>query len=141
MRRWFYPILVFVFTSALFGQYMFTSYFGDLLGFEDALADATFVVTGEGRLDEQTLRGKAPAGVAQAARRRGLPVAAVCGLLDLTPRQLADAGFVAAYALSDLEPDEVRSIARPWCAPSTGPSRSVWARRRAAPARARCGAR
>lgn len=84
-----------------------------VLGFEEALAEATFVVTGEGRLDEQTLHGKAPAGVAQAAQRRGLPVVAGCGLLELTPRQLADAGFVAAYALSDFEPDKVRSMARP----------------------------
>ena len=85
----------------------------DVLGFDKALADATFVVTGEGRLDEQTLHGKAPAGVADAARRRGLPVAAVCGLLELTPSQLAEAGFVAAYALSDLEPDRIRSMAQP----------------------------
>jgi glycerate 2-kinase len=85
----------------------------DVLDFDTALADATFVITGEGRLDEQTLHGKAPAGVARAARRHGLPVAAVCGLLELTPRQLDEAGFVAAYALSDFEPDPVRSMARP----------------------------
>ena len=85
----------------------------EVLGFEKALAEATFVITGEGRLDEQTLHGKAPAGVARAARRRGLPVAAVCGLLELTPRQLDDAGFVAAYALSDFEPDPARSMAQP----------------------------
>ena len=85
----------------------------DVLGFDKALADATFVITGEGRLDEQTLHGKAPAGVARAARRRGLPVAAVCGLLELTPRQLGEAGFAAAYALSDFEPDPARSMAQP----------------------------
>lgn len=85
----------------------------DVLGFDAALTGATFVVTGEGRLDEQTLHGKAPAGVARAARKHGLPVAAVCGQLALTPRQLADAGFVAAYALSDVEPDLDRSMSRP----------------------------
>ena len=85
----------------------------DVLGFDEALADATFVITGEGCLDEQTLHGKAPAGVARAARRRGIPVAAVCGRLELTPRQLDEAGFVAAYALSDFEPDPARSMAQP----------------------------
>jgi glycerate kinase len=85
----------------------------DVLGFEKALADATLVVTGEGRLDEQTLHGKAPAGVARAAQRLGIPVAAVCGRLDLTAQQLKDAGFAVAYTLADIEPDRARSIAAP----------------------------
>ena len=42
------------------------------------------VVTGEGALDEQTLHGKAPAGVAAAARAAGVPVVAVCGRNILT---------------------------------------------------------
>jgi glycerate kinase len=85
----------------------------DVLGFDRALAGAALVVTGEGSLDEQTLRGKAPAGVARAARRPGVPVAAVCGRLRLSARQLAEAGFAAAYALTDLEPDPARCMARP----------------------------
>lgn len=84
-----------------------------VLGFDRALSEATLVITGEGCLDEQTLRGKAPAGVARAARRRGVLVAAVCGRLELTPRQLGEAGFVAAYALARIEPDPARSMARP----------------------------
>ena len=56
----------------------------DQLGFADALAGADLVVTGEGSLDEQTLRGKAPAAVAAAGRAAGVPVIAVAGrcLLD-----------------------------------------------------------
>jgi glycerate kinase len=83
----------------------------DLIGFEAALDGATLVITGEGRLDRQTLHGKAPAGVAHAARQRGVPVAAVCGRLDLTTQELEDAGFAAAYPLTALEPDPERSIA------------------------------
>ena len=83
----------------------------DVLGFEAALVGATLVITGEGRLDRQTLHGKAPAGVARAARLRGVPVAAVCGRLDLTAQQVAQAGFVAAYCLEALEPDLARSMA------------------------------
>jgi glycerate kinase len=77
----------------------------DLVGFRDRLAGATLVVTGEGALDEQTLRGKAPAGVAAAARAAGIPVVAVCGRSTLSPERLAAAGIGAAYPLTDLEPD------------------------------------
>ncbi|HEU5427711.1 MAG TPA: glycerate kinase [Actinocrinis sp.] len=83
----------------------------DVLGFDAVLDGATLVITGEGCLDRQTLHGKAPAGVAHAARRRGVPVAAVCGRLDLTAREVEEAGFAAAYALTALEPDPARSMA------------------------------
>jgi glycerate kinase len=83
----------------------------DLVGFEAALDGAALVITGEGSLDTQTLSGKAPAGVARAAARRGIPVIAVAGRNLLTEAQLAAAGITAAYPLSDLEPDPVRSLA------------------------------
>jgi glycerate kinase len=85
----------------------------DLVGFEDQLDGARLVVTGEGRLDEQTLSGKAPVGVAEAAGAAGVPVVAVCGRLDLSPEQLHGAGFAAAYALTDVEPDVAACLARP----------------------------
>jgi glycerate 2-kinase len=77
----------------------------DVLGFARALAGATLVITGEGSLDEQTLHGKAPAGVAAAARAQGIEVIAVCGRLALTPESLGRAGIRRAYALTGLEPD------------------------------------
>jgi glycerate kinase len=83
----------------------------EVLGFDAALENASLVITGEGCLDHQTLHGKAPAGVAYAARRRGVPVAAVCGRLDLAAQELEEAGFAAAYSLTALEPDPARSIA------------------------------
>ena len=46
---------------------------------EDYVRDADFVVTGEGRLDEQTVMGKAPSGVAKIAKRHGKPVIAFSG--------------------------------------------------------------
>lgn len=46
---------------------------------EDCIADADIVVTGEGRLDAQTVMGKAPAGVAELAKRHGKPVIAFAG--------------------------------------------------------------
>jgi glycerate 2-kinase len=83
----------------------------DLIDFDATLAGADLVITGEGSLDEQTLAGKAPAGVAAAARRRGIPVIAVAGRNELTPAQLGTAGIERVYTLSDLEPDTARSIA------------------------------
>ncbi|WP_231619082.1 glycerate kinase [Nonomuraea sp. SBT364] len=86
-------------------------YLLDLLGFNDRVAGARLVITGEGSLDEQTLRGKAPAGVARAAARAGVPVVAVCGRRSLSDDELRAAGFAAAYALTDLEPDPDRCMA------------------------------
>jgi glycerate 2-kinase len=80
-------------------------YLLDLLGFHDLLQGARLVITGEGSLDEQTLRGKAPAGVAAAAAKAGVPVVAVCGRRTLGDDELNAAGITAAYALTDLEPD------------------------------------
>jgi glycerate kinase len=82
----------------------------ELVGFADKLAGSCLVVTGEGGLDEQTLAGKAPAGVARAAR--GTPVVAVAGHCTLSPRQLHAIGISAVYALDDLEPDLRTSMAQ-----------------------------
>ncbi|GIH74257.1 glycerate kinase [Planobispora longispora] len=86
-------------------------YLLDLLGFQELLDGARLVVTGEGSLDEQTLRGKAPAGVAAAAVKAGVPVVAVCGRRALGEEELRAAGIRAAYALTDIEPDPARCMA------------------------------
>lgn len=85
----------------------------DLAGFEDKLTGTDLVITGEGSVDEQTLRGKGPAGVAAAAKARGIPVVAVAGRVTLAPEVLARHGFSAAYALTGIEPDIERCLARP----------------------------
>lgn len=82
----------------------------EVLGFGPALDRATLVITGEGSLDEQTLHGKAPAGVAAAARAAGKEVVAVCGRLALRPEALGKAGIRRAYPLTEVEPDIVRCI-------------------------------
>ncbi len=85
----------------------------DLVGFDEALAGSDLVVTGEGRLDEQTLSGKAPAGVAAAAAAVGTPTVAVCGRLDLELPALRAAGISAAYALTDVSDDLDECMTRP----------------------------
>jgi glycerate kinase len=77
----------------------------DLLDFRGHLRGMDLVVVGEGSLDEQTLRGKAPAGVARVARADGIPVVAVCGRLLLDREILRAAGIEAVWSLTDREPD------------------------------------
>lgn len=83
----------------------------EVLGFAPAVERAALVITGEGSLDEQTLHGKAPAGVAAAARAAGREVVAVCGRLALSPKALGEAGIRRAYPLTEVEPDVARCIA------------------------------
>ncbi|MEL6977006.1 MAG: glycerate kinase, partial [Bacteroidota bacterium] len=55
----------------------------ELADFENALQNANWVITGEGQFDEQTLSGKTIAGVLKVAKERNIPVAALCGSVDI----------------------------------------------------------
>lgn len=77
----------------------------DLLEFDAQLVGVDWVVVGEGSLDEQTLNGKAPVGVAARSRHAGARVLAVCGRCDVDTAQLRAAGIEEAHALTDLDPD------------------------------------
>ncbi len=57
----------------------------EAVGFDDQIRRADLVVTGEGAFDEQSLRGKVPAGVMRAAELRHVPVAVVCGSAQVHP--------------------------------------------------------
>lgn len=52
------------------------------LHFDDLIADADLVITGEGRIDKQTLQGKVPMGVLRACQRKGVRVIALAGLVS-----------------------------------------------------------
>ena len=78
----------------------------ELVGFADLLDGARLVITGEGRLDEQSMHGKAPVGVASLARRYDVPVVALVGVLEVDEPMLWAAGFSAVYALASIEPDQ-----------------------------------
>ncbi|MEE6258799.1 glycerate kinase [Plantactinospora sonchi] len=84
----------------------------DLLGFAELLAGAGLVITGEGSLDAQSLRGKAPVGVASAATGAGVPTVAVAGQIGVEPDALRAVGIRAAYPLTDLAPDPADCVAR-----------------------------
>ena len=71
----------------------------DTIDISQTLADATLCITGEGRLDPQTLSGKAPAAVATACRSAGVPCVGVCGELTVSLEILQELGLVAAFPI------------------------------------------
>ncbi|MBZ9783812.1 glycerate kinase [Pseudomonas sp. REP124] len=71
----------------------------ELVGLAEAVEGADLVITGEGRFDAQTLRGKTPFGVAQIARERGVPVIAIAGSLGEDYQDLYAHGIDAAFSL------------------------------------------
>jgi len=80
------------------------------LGVEQQMAAADLVVTGEGRLDEQSLHGKVVGSLAAAVRPHRLPVLVFAGQVALGPEALAAAGIRAAYSLADYAGSVRRAI-------------------------------
>jgi glycerate kinase len=72
----------------------------ELVGLNDAVKGADLVITGEGRFDAQTLRGKTPFGVARIARQHGVPVIVLAGTLGEGYQALYEHGIDAAFALA-----------------------------------------
>ena len=64
----------------------------DLLGVEQTIASSNLVITGEGRLDHQTLMGKVPSGVLAIARRYNIPTIAIGGAIEWCD-ELRQSGF------------------------------------------------
>lgn len=99
-----------------------------------ALREADLVIVGEGSLDEQSLRGKGPVGIAALAKRHGTTVVAVVGRTTLGEAQIRTAGLDRVYALTDFEPmpevcmreaprllgEAAEQIARDWLSGTTG---------------------
>jgi glycerate 2-kinase len=79
----------------------------EALGLDALVRDATFVITGEGRIDSQTLHGKVPIGVARVAKRYNKPVIGIAGSLaddvDMVYEQGLDAVFSVIYSTCTLE--------------------------------------
>ena len=73
-----------------------------LTGLAGQLDQADLVITGEGSMDAQSLTGKAPIALAEAARERGIPVIVVAGRILVTFEDLSAHGVVAAAQLLDV---------------------------------------
>ena len=66
-----------------------------LIELAQRIKEVDLVITGEGRLDAQTIYGKTPVGVAKIARQFGVPVIAIAGGIEGNPSELYQAGITA----------------------------------------------
>lgn len=85
----------------------------ELTGLNDAVAGADLVITGEGSLDAQSLRGKAPTAVARLARSHGVPVVAVAGRSLVDAADAVEAGFAEVLTTTEEAGSEEASLADP----------------------------
>lgn len=81
-------------------------YFLQVTGFDDALKNANFVITGEGSVDSQTLQGKGPFGVARKAKEKNIRVIALSGKVPLETDQELDKYFDVLLSIGH-EPSHV----------------------------------
>jgi glycerate kinase len=72
----------------------------DVVGFREKLKGVQLLVTGEGALDEQTLSGKTPIGVAREAREAHIPTIAFAGSVTQKTQLLRDAGLEAVFSIA-----------------------------------------
>jgi len=70
------------------------------MDFDGLLDGADLVITGEGRIDSQTLTGKTPYGVMLRARRSGIPVIAIGGAVAIDTEAALAAGFDGIFAVT-----------------------------------------
>lgn len=85
-------------------------YLGPLLNLSHHIANADLIVTGEGRLDTQSLDGKVIGRVAKLAKDYEIPVIAVVGQCALKPTDLIKAGIVDCLSLIDYAGSEEKAI-------------------------------
>ena len=85
--------------------------FGEMAGLEAKIAEADYVVTGEGSFDGQSLDGKLISGILTLCKRYKKKPVVVCGRCTLPTSVWKKAGIADVYALSEVEPDVKRSIA------------------------------
>lgn len=79
-----------------------------LSGFEELLATTDLVITGEGKLDAQSLQGKLPGTIASLCHQHHVPVIAVSGMAELSLP-----GFKQVYSLLDYAPNLPASLRQP----------------------------
>ncbi len=73
----------------------------EIANFDAAIGHADWIITGEGKLDAQTLSGKTIAGVVASAKNQDIPVAALCGLVEIPKEVLQASGILYAVGVSE----------------------------------------
>lgn len=73
----------------------------DVCGFENALQNADLVITGEGRIDAQSARGKVLNGIGLRAKKLGVPVIAIGGSVCAGSEALLASGITAMFSIAN----------------------------------------
>lgn len=71
----------------------------DTIGLEQKIAEADLIITGEGKIDAQTLSGKLIGGIVKLSRKYRKPVVALCGTLLLSPKEIRGMGLLYATSI------------------------------------------
>ena len=71
----------------------------DFCYFDKNLKDVNLIITGEGKIDNQTLQGKLIKGITDRANHAKIPIAAICGTLDVSPQELQEIGINYATSI------------------------------------------
>lgn len=86
-------------------------HFLELTGFNNALEKSDLVITGEGSIDEQTMQGKGPFGVAYAAKLKGIPVIGLAGKIPLESNEKLQQYFDVLMAIGNQPTDLPNALA------------------------------
>lgn len=71
----------------------------EYLCLEDEIKKSDLVITGEGRMDSQSINGKGPIGVALIAKKYDIPTIAICGSLSNDFEEVYNYGITSAYSI------------------------------------------
>jgi glycerate kinase len=72
----------------------------DMYDFDEKIEDVDLIVTGEGRIDYQSLNGKVIQGIAKKARNLGIPVIAIVGAIGDGAEAMLDEGVTSIFSIN-----------------------------------------
>lgn len=81
----------------------------EIVNFDNTIKDADYIITGEGKLDSQTEKGKVISGIITHAKKHNIPVIAIAGTLNNDIDNLYSKGLTAAFSIIN-EPAELNRI-------------------------------
>ena len=73
----------------------------EVANFDSTIEGADWIITGEGKLDAQTLSGKTIQGILQSAKQQEIPVAALCGTVEISKEEAESLGIDYSVGVSD----------------------------------------
>ncbi|WP_343487171.1 glycerate kinase [Allomuricauda sp. d1] len=84
----------------------------EIADFDAKIKGADWVITGEGKLDSQTLSGKTIGGILASAKKENIPVAALCGLVELSQSEAKEIGLAYVVSVSEGMPNLQEAMKR-----------------------------